>query len=84
MTEKPSRTRKSETPQSSQPNEGEGNRTAARAFDADERKVVDSGQVEQKAREAEEALERKEGDELRRAKQTGKSRSKGKEPKPKH
>lgn len=84
MTEKPSKTHKSETPQSSQPNEGEGNRTAARAFDADERKFVDSGQVEQKAREAEEALEGKEGDELRRAEQAGKSRSKGDDPKSKH
>jgi hypothetical protein len=48
---------------------------------ADERKFVASGQVEKKAREAKEAFDGKEGDELRRAEELGKSRSKGEDPK---
>ena len=74
----PRRKKKSEG--SSGPNEGEGNRTAARAFNADERKFVDSGQVEQKAREAEHAFEGAEGDQLRRAEELGKQHSKGEDP----
>jgi hypothetical protein len=66
---------------SSGPNEGEGNRTAAREFNAEERKFVASGQVEKKAREAQEAFDGKEGDELRRAEELGKSHSKGEDPK---
>ena len=63
-----------------EPNEGEGNRTYARKFDQDERRFVGSGQVEQKAREAEAAVEGDEGDELRRAEEIGKSHSKGEDP----
>jgi len=37
--------------------QGEGNYDAARKFDAEERSFVKSGQVEQKAREAEQALD---------------------------
>lgn len=48
-------------------NQGEGNYDAARRFDADERKFVQSGKVEEKAREAEEALDGPEGEELERA-----------------
>jgi hypothetical protein len=40
-----------------QPNEGEGNRTAARRYDRDQQRFVRSGQVEGKAREAERALD---------------------------
>jgi len=71
---------KDERETSAGPNEGEGNRTFARKFNADERRFVESGQVDEKAREAEEALAGNEGDELRRAEEAGKSRSKGEDP----
>ena len=47
--------------------QGEGNYDAARKFDAEERAFVQSGQVEQKAKEAEEALDGPEGADLERA-----------------
>jgi hypothetical protein len=47
--------------------QGEGNYDAARKFDAEERAFVKSGQVEQKAKEAEEALDGPEAEELERA-----------------
>jgi len=53
-------------------NEGEGNRTAARNYDAGVAKTVKSGKVEEKAREAAEALDGEEGDELRGAEALGK------------
>jgi hypothetical protein len=60
--------------------QGEGNYDAARKFDDEERAFVKSGQVEQKAKEAEEALDGPEGDELERArKETG---ERGAAPKP--
>lgn len=49
--------------------QGEGNYDAARKFDAEERAFVKSGQVEQKAKEAEAALDGPEGEELERARQ---------------
>ena len=52
---------------STQKNEGEGSRTAARRYDAGVRKTVSSGQVEPKARAAAKALDGAEGDDLRRA-----------------
>jgi hypothetical protein len=60
--------------------QGEGNYDAARKFDAEERAFVKSGQVEQKAKEAEDALDGPEGAELERArKETG---ERGATPKP--
>lgn len=47
--------------------QGEGNYDAARKFDAEQRAFVSSGQVEQKAKAAEEALDGPEGAELERA-----------------
>jgi hypothetical protein len=47
--------------------QGEGNYDAARKFDAEERAFVESGQVEQKAKEAEQALDGPEGEKLERA-----------------
>ena len=47
--------------------QGEGNYDAARKFDAEQRAFVKSGQVEQKAKAAEEALDGPEGAELERA-----------------
>ena len=52
--------------------QGEGNYDAARKFDAEERAFVKSGQVEQKAREAEEALDGPEAEDLEKSrKETG-------------
>ena len=52
--------------------QGEGNYDAARKFDAEERAFVKKGVVEQKAKEAEDALEGPEGAELEKArKDTG-------------
>ena len=52
--------------------QGEGNYDAARKFDDEERAFVKKGGVEQKAREAEEALDGPEAEELERArKETG-------------
>ena len=47
--------------------QGEGNYDAARKFDAEERAFVEKGGVEQKAREAEQALDSPEGEDLERA-----------------
>jgi hypothetical protein len=52
--------------------QGEGNHEAGRRFQDEERKFVETGAVEQKAKEAEEALDGPEGEELERArKETG-------------
>jgi hypothetical protein len=52
--------------------QGEGNYDAARKFDAEERAFVEKGDVEKKAREAEEALDGREGEDLEKArKETG-------------
>jgi hypothetical protein len=60
--------------------QGEGNYDAARKFDEDERAFVKTGQVEKKAKEAEDALDGPEGVELERArKETG---ERGATPKP--
>ena len=47
--------------------QGEGNYDAARRFQKEEQEFVKHGPVEQKAREAEEALDGPEGAELERA-----------------
>jgi hypothetical protein len=47
--------------------QGEGNYDAARKFDKDEREFVAKGDVAGKAREAEQALDGPEGEELEKA-----------------
>ncbi len=47
--------------------QGEGNYDAARRFDEAERKFVETGPVEEKAREAAEAVDGPEGEDLERA-----------------
>lgn len=64
----------------SQQNEGEGNRTAAREFNEAEQRFARSGKVEEKAREAERAIAGKEGDALREAELVGKRHAKGEDP----
>jgi hypothetical protein len=61
-------------------NEGEGNRTAARQYDEAQRRFVKSGAVEEKAREAEKALQTGEKHELDRAEAIGKRHSHGEDP----
>jgi hypothetical protein len=63
-----------------QKNEGEGNKTAARKYNQDQQRFVKSGQVEPKAKEAEQAIEGEERAELERAEAEGKRHSHGEEP----
>jgi hypothetical protein len=63
-----------------QQNEGEGNRTAARAYDADQRAFVRSGKVDEAARDAAEARRGAEKAELDRAEAAGKAHSHGEDP----
>lgn len=61
-----------------QKNEGEGNRTAARAYDRDQQRFAESGKVEEAAREAERALKNpEERREMEKAEEEGKSHSRG-------
>ncbi len=53
-------------------NEGEGSKTAAREYNDAQRRFVQSGKVEEKAREAEKSLHTKEKSELERAEAIGK------------
>jgi hypothetical protein len=55
-----------------QRNEGEGNKTAARQYNEAQRRFVESGKVEEKAREAEKSLKGREKSELERAEAIGK------------
>ncbi len=71
----------SDTPKSDAPHggdlQGEGNYDAARKYDAEQAEFAKSGKVEQGAREAEEALDGPEGEELERARvSTGKGETK--------
>lgn len=66
-----------EKPQDGQRNEGEGNKTAAREYNRETTAFTKSGQVEAKAREAEQAMEGKEADEMRKAEREGQSHSHG-------
>jgi hypothetical protein len=61
-------------------NEGEGNKTAARHYNEKAERFANSGQVEDKAREAEEALGGSEGRTLERAEAEGKSHAAGEDP----
>ena len=54
--------------------QGEGNYDAARKFDKEERAFVESGQVDKKAREAEQALDGPEGADLEKARKEAEAR----------
>src|ERR1700676_1073607 len=58
-------------------NEGEGNKTAARTYNKAQRRFVKSGRIEGKAREAQQALDGSERQELLEAEAIGKSHSAG-------
>lgn len=70
MAEQKANRRARKTP--AQRNEGEGNRTAARHFNAEQQRFARSGKVGKKAREAEKALEGPEREELEHAEALGK------------
>ncbi|MEA1676390.1 hypothetical protein [Nitrospirillum sp. BR 11163] len=57
-------------------NEGEGSRTATRAYDKHTRDFVATGHVPRKAREAADAIDGPEGRDLRRAEAHGKAHAK--------
>jgi hypothetical protein len=61
-------------------NEGEGNKTAARQYNDEQKRFAQSGKVEEKAREAEQALDGPEKDALKRAEEVGKRHSAGEDP----
>jgi hypothetical protein len=63
-----------------QPNEGEGSRTGAKQYDQAAERFAKSGKVEQKAKEARDAVDGPEGKELAEAEATGKRHSKGEDP----
>jgi hypothetical protein len=65
---------------STQRNEGEGNRTAARHYNEAQRRFVQSGKVEEKAHEAEHALKTPEKSVLERAEAVGKSHKRAEDP----
>ena len=63
-----------------QANEGEGNRTAAKAYNKGVQDFEKTGQVEKKAREAADALDGPEAAELKKAEEVGKAHSHGEDP----
>lgn len=63
-----------------QKNEGEGNWTAARAYDRDQKRFAEQGKVDEAARDAARAVTGPEGEKLRQAEKTGKSHAKGEDP----
>jgi hypothetical protein len=60
-----------------QRNEGEGNKTAAREYNRETTEFAKSGQVEGKAREAKQAMQGNEADQMRKAEREGKAHSHG-------
>ncbi len=65
--------KKPDAKKTTQRNEGEGNRTAARRYNDAQQRFAKSGKVEKQAREAEKALEGEERAELEKAESAGKS-----------
>ena len=63
-----------------QANEGEGNRTATRAYNRKAKAFAETGPVESQARKAKADLDGPEAEELREAELVGKSHSHGEDP----
>ena len=76
MKEKPGSSTQSPEGAGQQKNEGEGNKTAARQYNRDQREFVKSGQVDKAADEAAKAVNGPEHDELKRAEEKGRSHAK--------
>ena len=69
-----------QNPTGNSPNEGEGNKTAAHQYNEAQRRFAQSGKVEEKAREAEKALDGPEEEALQQAEAVGKRHSAGEDP----
>jgi hypothetical protein len=69
-----------QNPTGHSPNEGEGNQTAARQYNEALRRFAQSGKVEEKAREAEKAIDSPETEALQQAEAVGKRHSAGEDP----
>lgn len=63
-----------------QENEGEGNKTAARHYNEATERFAKSGKVDEKAREARDAVDHDDAHELAEAEQIGKRHSHGEDP----
>ena len=61
-------------------NEGEGNKTAARQYNEAQKRFAQSGKVQDKAREAEQALDGPEKEALQHAEAVGTRHSAGEDP----
>jgi len=61
-------------------NEGEGSRTAARAYNKDTRAFVEQGKVERSAEDAKAAVEGKEAKALKQAEDAGKQPARERDP----
>ena len=72
----PAATKQSATPD----NQGEGNQTAARAYDRDAKAFAESGKVEPAAQDAKRSLHSKDAKEMQEAERIGKSHSHGEDP----
>lgn len=66
--------------QAPQKNEGEGNRTAARQYNADQKKFAESGKVEPAAEAARRAVEGPEGEALKQAERDGRAKARETDP----
>lgn len=64
-----------------QENEGEGNRTAAKKYDQDAQRFAELGKVDEKAREAREAIDGPEGEESRMPRRKASSTARARIPK---
>jgi hypothetical protein len=60
-------------------NEGEGNKSAAREYNEAQRRFLETGEVDEKAREAEKSLD-SDKRELERAESVGRRHSRGEDP----
>ena len=63
-----------------QQNEGEGNKTAAKQYNDEQKKFAESGKVGPAAKDAAEAVDGAEGAELRKAEDIGKQHAHGEDP----
>jgi hypothetical protein len=65
---------------SEQKNEGEGNKTAARTYNEQQKRFAESGKVADAAEDARKAVDGPEGEELRRAEKEAQSHAHGEDP----
>lgn len=80
MADEKSKQQAGQKPAQTDRNEGEGNRTAARVYNEAQEDFAKSGKAEPAARDAANALSGPEAEELRRAEEAAKRRSRGEDP----